>query len=98
MNYYSYLLLYLSQYSKLKKEILGYKDGILDLEEVLIALSICAPTNPMAHEALSNIYKLKGCEAHSSIIVSSGDEIAFKKLGINLTCEPNFPSKDLYFS
>lgn len=83
---------------KLKKEILGYRDGILDLEEVLIALSICAPTNPMAHEALSNIYKLKGCEAHSSIMVNSSDEIAFKKLGINLTCEPNFPSKDLYIS
>lgn len=83
---------------KLKKEILGYRDGILDLEEVLIALSICAPTNPMAHEALSNIYKLKGCEAHSSIMANSSDEIAFKKLGINLTCEPNFPSKDLYIS
>jgi uncharacterized protein (UPF0371 family) len=82
---------------KLKKEILGYKNGILNLEEVLIALSICAPTNPMAHEALSNISKLKGCEAHSSALVTNSDELAFKKLGINLTCEPIFPSKDLFY-
>lgn len=82
---------------KLKKEILGYKNAILNLEEVLIALSICAPTNPMAHEALSNIGKLKGCEAHSSAIVTNSDELAFKKLGINLTSEPVFPSKDLFF-
>ncbi len=82
---------------KLKKEILGYKNGILNLEEVLIALSICAPTNPMAHEALSNVGKLKGCEAHSSALVTNSDELAFKKLGINLTCEPTFPSKDLFY-
>ena len=81
---------------KLKKEIFKLKNPVLNLEEILLALSICAATNPMAEKALSNLGLLQNAEAHSTVIISSGDETIFKKLGINLTCEPEFPTKDLY--
>ena len=59
-------------------------------------MSICATTNPTAELALSQLPKLRGCEAHSSVILSKVDENTFRKLGMNLTCEPQYESKKLY--
>ena len=63
---------------------------------MLIALSICAVTDPTAALALDQLDKLKGCEVHSSVILSQIDSSTFKKLGINLTCEAKYQVKKLY--
>ena len=81
---------------KLKKDIYGTNKPLLSLEEVLLSLSISAVTNTMADIALKNLHKLSGCEAHSTVILSPGDDIVCKKLGYHLTCEPAFASNDLY--
>ena len=60
----------------------------LTKEDTLIALSVCASHDERAALALSQLGKLRGCEAHSSVMLSSVDKSMFKKLGINLTCEP----------
>ncbi len=81
----------------LKENVLGNKNSILNLEEILIALSISAATNPTAQLAMTKLNGLRNCEAHSSVMLNQADEGILRKLGINLTCEPQFPSKDLYF-
>ena len=60
----------------------------MNLSEVLIALSICAATNPIIEKTLESIEKLRGLEAHSSYLVSTTELKVLKSLGINLTCEP----------
>jgi Uncharacterized protein conserved in bacteria len=81
----------------LKVKILRDKNPLLSLDEVLNALSLCAATNPSAEKCLYKLQELKRCEAHSSHILSRADENALRKLGINVTCTPEFPSDDLYF-
>ena len=81
---------------KMKTEILGNHNPRLHLDEVLIALSICAATNDLAKKALNSIGELKGLEAHSTVILARVDEQTFRKLGINLTCEPKYQTKKLY--
>lgn len=68
----------------------------LNLQEVIIALSICSVTNPTIAKAFKNLKKLAGCEAHASYIVINGDKNEFRNLKINLTMEPVFYSDDLY--
>lgn len=80
----------------LKTKHLGNQNPRLHTDEILIALSICAATNPTAELALRQLPKLRGCEAHSSVILSQVDEMVFRKLGINLTCEPRYQTKKLY--
>ena len=75
---------------RLKVDHLGNRNPRLHTDEVLIALSISAATNPMAKYAMEQLNKLRGCQVHSSVILSSVDEKTFKRLGINLTCEPRF--------
>ncbi|MEG2174489.1 MAG: DUF1846 family protein, partial [Oscillospiraceae bacterium] len=82
---------------RLKKEILGSRYPVLNAEEVLQALSISAATNPTAELAMHYLPALRGCEAHCSDIITQADSSTFLKLGINFTCEPEFPTKDLYF-
>lgn len=72
----------------LKTDHLGNKNPRLHTDEALIALSICAATDEKAELAMEQLSKLKGCEVHSSVILSSVDEKVFKRLGANLTCEP----------
>ncbi len=81
---------------KLKVGHLGNRNPRLHIDEVLIALSICAATDEKAQLALDQLAGLKGCEAHSTVILASTDEKMFKKLGINLTCEPKYQTKKLY--
>jgi uncharacterized protein (UPF0371 family) len=82
--------------SHFKKDILGSRVVSLDLEETLIALSISAPMNPTAQAAVERLAELRGCEAHITHIPTPGDEAGLRKLGVNLTCDPNFASKDLF--
>ena len=74
----------------LKVDHLGNRNPRLHTDETLIALSICAATNPMAELAMQQLSKLRGCEVHSSVILSAVDEKTFKRLGVNLTCEPRY--------
>jgi len=80
----------------LKKEVLNGKMVSLDLEETLIALSICAISNPAAQIALENLKNLQNCEVHLTHIPTPGDEAGFRKLCVNLTCEPEFSTKSLF--
>ncbi|MBQ6703859.1 MAG: DUF1846 domain-containing protein [Clostridia bacterium] len=80
----------------LKVNHLGNHNPRLHVDEVLIALSISAATNPTAEMAMRQLDKLKGCEAHSSVILSGVDASTFRKLGVNVTCEPRYQTKKLY--
>ena len=74
----------------LKVDHLGNRNPRLHTDETLIALSISAATNPMAEYAMEQLSKLRGCDVHSTVILSSVDEKTFKRLGVNLTCEPKY--------
>ncbi len=80
----------------LKVDHLGNHNPRLHVDEILIALSISAVTSKRAASALEQLGNLKGLEAHSSVILSSSDQRTFKKLGINMTCEPRYQVKKLY--
>ena len=80
----------------LKVNHLGGNNPRLHTDEVLVALSICAATNPSAEIAMQQLEKLRGCEAHSTVILSQVDENIFRKLGVNLTCEPKYQTKKLF--
>jgi uncharacterized protein (UPF0371 family) len=86
----------LASIGSLKNDILNAKTMSLDLEETLITLSISAATNPTAQLAMSKLTDLAGCEVHLSHIPTPGDEAGLKKLGVHLTSEPNFSSKNLF--
>jgi len=68
----------------------------LQLQEVLIALSVCSVTNPIIYDALKQLKKLENQEVHSSYIITNGELKALKELKIILTCEPNLYSNNLY--
>lgn len=72
----------------LKTDHLGNRNPCLHTDETLIALSICAATDDRAELAMEQLDKLRGCEVHSSVILSAVDEKVFRRLGVNLTCEP----------
>ena len=72
---------------KLKVDYLKSKNPRLHTDEVLIALSASAANNPEARLALSQLPKLEGCQAHTSVLLSDVDIKIFKKLGVQLTCE-----------
>ncbi|MBR0483339.1 MAG: DUF1846 domain-containing protein [Oscillospiraceae bacterium] len=74
----------------LKTHHLGNQNPRLHTDETLLALSICATTDENAAKAMEQISKLWGCEVHSTVILSAVDERIFKRLGVNLTCEPKF--------
>lgn len=79
-----------------KTKYLGSVNPRLHTDEVLIALSVSAATNEASAEALRQLPTLRGCEIHSSVILSPVDERMFRKLGMNLTCEPKYETKKLY--
>lgn len=81
---------------RLKTEIMGNHNPRLHTDEILIALSICAATSDVAKKALEQAHRLKGLEAHSTVILSRVDENVFRKLGINITFEPKYQTKKLY--
>ena len=74
----------------LKVDHFGNRNPRLHTDEVLLALSICAATDARAEQAMEQLDKLRGCDVHSSVILSGVDEKTFKRLGVNLTCEPRY--------
>jgi len=81
---------------RLKEGILNAKTVSLDLEETLIALSIGSATNPTAKITMDKLKELKGCEVHMTHIPTPGDEAGLRKLGVNLTTDPNFSTTSLF--
>lgn len=79
-----------------KTSILAAKTASLDLEETLIALSISAMANPAAQMAIEKLPELRDCEMHMTHIPTPGDEAGLRRLGINLTSDPDFSSKNLF--
>ncbi len=75
---------------------MGNHNPRLHVDEVLIALSVSAATNPLAQLALQQIPKLRGLEAHATVILTERDETLFKKFGMNITCDPQYQTKKLY--
>lgn len=82
---------------KLKESKLKYKNPVLDIKEILIALSICAATDDIARCAFEKLYLLRDCEAHATAIISSSDEDQFRNLGVNITEDAEFATKDLIY-
>lgn len=80
----------------LKINHFGSENPRLHSDEFLYALSICAATNPMAELALKQLPKLRGCEAHASVILSRVDIETYRHLGLNCTCEPERESNRLF--
>lgn len=80
----------------LKTKILKESRNTLTLEEALLALSICAATDMNAARAIDKLSELADCEVHSSHILVDADEAPFRKLGVNITCEPEFLDNNLF--
>ena len=83
---------------KLKTQYLGSRNPRLHTDEVLIALSVSAADDAMAQLALDQIPKLKGCQAHTSVMVGSVDMKQFKKLSIQATFEAKFEKSSVFFN
>jgi uncharacterized protein (UPF0371 family) len=82
----------------LRKDLLGRDSISLNLEETLIALSISSTTNPIAHQAMLQLPKLKACELHLTHLPTPGDERGLRRLGVHLTCDPSFATNKLFVS
>lgn len=82
----------------LEKNILGEKSVSMDVEETLIALSFSAASNPTAQYAMEKLKELRGCEVHMTHIPTPGDEAGLRRLGLNVTSDPNFSTNSLYMS
>lgn len=82
--------------SHFKQDVLKGKMVSLDLEETLIALSISAIMNPAAQMAVEKLKELSGCEVHMTHMPTPGDEAGLRKLGVNLTSDPDFSTKRLF--
>lgn len=80
----------------LKTRILHEGSVSLDLEEALIALSVSTMTNPAAQLALEKLKDLRDCEVHMTHIPTPGDEAGLRRIGVNLTSDPNFSTKNLF--
>lgn len=82
---------------QLKTETLHNRRGTLNCEDILMMLSICAVTNPVAQVALSKLPLLMGSQAHATVILSQADQQTLRKLGIDVTCDPIYPTSDLFY-
>jgi len=81
---------------ELKCKYLGNHNPRLHTDEVLVALSVSAATNPVAALALEQLPKLKALEAHTTVILSGVDMNVFRRLGINITSDPKYQTRKLY--
>ena len=95
-NMYLLMPMVLLPMQELKMNFLHRSNARLRAEEVLLALSIQAKTNPLAEIALKQLTKLKGSEAHSSTLLSEVDLQTLTRLGIRVTEEPISYKKKLY--
>jgi len=81
---------------RLKRDVLNSKALSLNLEETLIALGISATTNPTTQLCVEKLKQLRGCDAHLTHIPTPGDEAGLRRLGVHLTSDPNFSTKNLF--
>jgi len=88
----------LESISKLKSHVLQRRTPSLNLGETLIALSVSAAAYPAADLGMEKLAELRGCEMHLTHIPPPGDEAGLRRLGVNVTSDPNFASKDLFVS
>jgi uncharacterized protein (UPF0371 family) len=88
----------INQIGKLKESILSEESESLDLEEALIALAISATTNHTAELAMNKLIELKNCELHMTHIPTPGDEVGLKRMGVNLTTDGKFSSRNLFLT
>ena len=82
--------------SAMKTGYLGHHNPRLHSDEVLIALAISGLTNPLAAMVQEQLRTLRGCDAHFSVIISEEDAKLYKRLGINVSCQPKYEVKSLY--
>lgn len=82
---------------ELKTKILNSHSTLLNLDAVLTALSVSGATNSLAARAMRALQQLRDCEYHSTQLLQSGDEEVLRKLGLRITCEPIYPSNELFF-
>ncbi len=82
---------------RLKREILNERYNVLSAEDILIALSISAVTNPLAQTAVSKLGELAGCKAHSSCFLTDADASMYRCLGIDITCDSEYLNQSLYY-
>ncbi|MBQ0038020.1 MAG: DUF1846 domain-containing protein [Clostridiales bacterium] len=82
--------------SHMKTDYMGHRNPRLHSDEVLIALAISGVTNPLAALVQEQLTRLRGCDAHFSVIISEEDAKLYKRLGINVSCEPKYEVKKLY--
>ena len=82
---------------RLKIDYLGSRSSVLKVDDVLAGLAVSAATSPVAARALAAIPLLRDCDMHSTQMLHTGDEGTLRKLGLRLTMEPVYPSKDLFF-
>ncbi len=81
----------------LKSDVLSSKNSQLNIEEVLIALTISSNTNPTSKIAYEKLFELRACEVHCTVIMSQADESMFRRLGINFTSDAQFATADLFY-
>ncbi len=81
---------------RMKRDVLIGKHASLNLDETLIALAISSASNPAAQAALDHLPELRDCEVHLTHIVSAGDEVGLRRLGLRHTCDAHFATADLY--
>lgn len=81
---------------ELKTNLLHSKSSLLKVDDVLNALYISAAADPVAASAVRQLPKLRGCDLHSTQLLHSGDEGTLRKMGVNLTCDPEFPEKNVF--
>ena len=81
----------------LKTNLLSSRSSAIKLDDCLTALYICAATDETAARAVAQLPNLRGCEIHSTQILHSGDESILRKLRMNLTCEPEFPGRNIMY-
>jgi len=84
--------------ANMKKEILGQNTASLDLQETLFALGISVTANPMAQLCVEKLKQLRGCDVHSTHVPTPGDETGLRRLGVHLTSDPSFATKNLFAS
>ena len=87
----------ISHIAALKKDILGGKAASLNVEEVLVALSICAAANPTAEFCMQKLRSLGNCDMHSTHVIGSGDQNGLRKLQLNLTTDALPTSRGFYY-
>jgi uncharacterized protein (UPF0371 family) len=84
--------------ARMKKDVLGQDAVSLDLQETLLALGISVTSNPMAQSCVENLKRLRGCDVHITHIPTPGDETGLRRLGMHLTSDPVFATKNLFAS